>query len=501
LHLTPTTIRTAFSAQKRDLNESLAVSRAARSTPPESGDESRVDWALWSVPDAAKFLKKSISWVRRNRDELQGFYVGRSLRFKPALILGWVQATIEHGKSLKPERKSMPSRYQRGSVQLVGTKIKVWYGMFRVDVLSNSRRTRRQRKVRLGTILELPSQEDALTKLHEHLVAATELQMEHLTNSALSEPTNNKTQSDDTITFQALSDRWVAAEGPSMKPSTLSHYRNALNGYVLPTFGTQVISSITREQIQLFLVQQARRYSRSTLRSIRVVFGLTLGWAFDEHLLPRHPCTRLKLPRICAGKRVKRSDFTPKQVLDIVLRLEEPYATLVLFISATGLRVGEAAAIRWSDFSDNVLHVSRRIYNGEIDAVKSESSDRTLPISTDLMARLKQHGGRDWVFQSRRGTPINPGNALKRYVKPAAEQAGFRLGGWHDFRHTLTKQLRRAGVHPKVTSSILGHSRVTVAMDVYDHPSLEDFRAPLEDIAAALLPSVTKSESTGQKHE
>jgi integrase len=32
------------------------------------------------------------------------------------------------------------------------------------------------------------------------------------------------------------------------------------------------------------------------------------------------------------------------------------------------------------------------------------------------------------------------------YVRPAAEQLGIRLGGWHDFRHTLSTTMRRNGV-------------------------------------------------------
>jgi integrase len=45
--------------------------------------------------------------------------------------------------------------------------------------------------------------------------------------------------------------------------------------------------------------------------------------------------------------------LSAEQVTAIAERLHEPYATLVLFLYATGLRIGEAAAIKWSDFTDN----------------------------------------------------------------------------------------------------------------------------------------------------
>jgi integrase len=85
-----------------------------------------------------------------------------------------------------------------------------------------------------------------------------------------------------------------------------------------------------------------------------------------------------------------------------------------------------------------------------------------------------QFASSEWMIQSGAGTPVNPGNALKRYVRPAAQQLGITFGGWHDFRHSLSTNLRRVGVHPKVVSDILGHSKVNLAMDVYDRRDIQD---------------------------
>jgi integrase len=162
---------------------------------------------------------------------------------------------------------------------------------------------------------------------------------------------------------------------------------------------------------------------------------------------------------------------------------------LVLFLAASGLRIGEVLAVRWTDFKNNVLHITRRIYDGDVDTVKSKRSERKLPIDPMLMARIAKLGKGEWVFHSRTGTPVNPGNALKRHVRPAAKELGISLGGWHDFRHTLSTKLRRSGVHPKVVSDILGHQKVNLAMDVYDRPDVQDFVQPLSRVVNELLPS------------
>jgi len=44
--------------------------------------------------------------------------------------------------------------------------------------------------------------------------------------------------------------------------------------------------------------------------------------------------------------------------------------------------------------------------------------------------------GHNWVFHNRcKDTPLNLGNARRRYLKLAAKKAGVHIGGWHDFRH------------------------------------------------------------------
>ena len=291
------------------------------------------------------------------------------------------------------------------------------------------------------------------------------------------------------MSFKELAGRWEKAEGSTLKSTTLRHYKNALRAYLLPRFGERKIAEINREDIQTFLAEQAHKFSESTLRSMRVVLGLTLGWATNCSWLEKNPCSGVKLPKHTGGRKVTRTVLTAEQVNAIVGKLREPYATLVLFLAATGLRIGEALAIKWTDFDGNVLHVTRRIYDGDVDAVKSKRSERKLPVDPVLKARMEKLGKGEWVFRSRKGTPLNPGNALKRHVRPAAKELGFSLGGWHDFRHTLSTKLRRSGVHPKVVSDILGHKKVNLAMDVYDRTDVGDFVQPLSLVVNELCPS------------
>ncbi|MGB8582078.1 MAG: tyrosine-type recombinase/integrase [Candidatus Sulfotelmatobacter sp.] len=151
--------------------------------------------------------------------------------------------------------------------------------------------------------------------------------------------------------------------------------------------------------------------------------------------------------------------------------------------------------MKWSDFDGNLLRVQRRIYNGDVGKVKSLRSVRSLPLDGKLIDRINTlRSNREWVFCSEAGTPVDPGNARRRYLRPATALCGIVMGGWHDFRHTLSTKMRKAGVHPKVISDLLGHSKVNLAMDVYDRTDAADFSGPLSSMSDELLSNASNSQ-------
>ena len=83
----------------------------------------------------------------------------------------------------------------------------------------------------------------------------------------------------------------------------------------------------------------------------------------------------------------------------------------------------------------------------------------------------------DYVFTAPRGGPLRRDLLLKRFLRPAADAAGLPAGlRAHDLRHTSVSLLIELGAHPKVIQERLGHSSITVTMDVYGHlfPSLTE---------------------------
>lgn len=85
------------------------------------------------------------------------------------------------------------------------------------------------------------------------------------------------------------------------------------------------------------------------------------------------------------------------------------------------------------------------------------------------------------VRQNSTPTPVNPGNALRRYIRPAVRSGSKLVAG--TISGTLGTTLRKHGWSAKVRADTLGHSSLQVTDGAYDHADHDDFRDALGGIA------------------
>ena len=73
------------------------------------------------------------------------------------------------------------------------------------------------------------------------------------------------------------------------------------------------------------------------------------------------------------------------------------------------------------------------------------------------------------------------GRPLAAFVK----SSGLPHIRFHDLRHSHATQLLKQGVHPKVVSERLGHSKVGITLDTYSHvlPGMQEDAADKIDVA------------------
>jgi integrase len=447
--------------------------------PPALG---LVEVSLLTVSETAEFLHVSTSWVRRHLGELPVVpALGRLIRIDAEKI----QSRMNSGKSLEPIKEPiMINRFQRGGVFLDGRNKDVWKGTFRLDEL-NAKGKRKPVKVTLGTKKELPTKAAAHKKL-------TQIMDERMKPGAAVVSTK-------VMKFGALVEEWKGTEGMALERSTLANYTNTLRACVLPTFADQDVRTINRKAIQDFLTKQAKSYSKSYIKSMPVVLTMTLKSAGQNGYLqqPDGWLDSIRLPReTFHGREVIRVELTPEQNRAFVERMKQPYSTLALLLQSVPMRGEAAIGLQPSDLDEqNVIHVRRIIYGGQAEMLeKEEQYPLDAVVHADLIRRMRTLGqGQEWIFHSRKGTLLSLGNARRRHLHPAAEAIGVAVGGWHDFRHTTQRMMRRSGVNPVVISGVMGHKNMELAPEVYDKASPADIREALSLVGKQLLPCLLPS--------
>jgi len=81
-------------------------------------------------------------------------------------------------------------------------------------------------------------------------------------------------------------------------------------------------------------------------------------------------------------------------------------------------------------------------------------------------------------FSRFRGTTVCLAVLPSPQSATSGSESGIAVGWMADFRHSTSTRLRKDGIHPRVVSAILGHSRVQLALDVYDHCDRETCSTP-----------------------
>ena len=100
---------------------------------------------------------------------------------------------------------------------------------------------------------------------------------------------SNELANKNSISFAEYVDKWLTVyKANKLKPSTIATYRKHLHAHVLPAFGQRAISSITTEDIQLFL-NERKHLARKTLSSIRHFMGEIFKDAVEDGLIEKDP--------------------------------------------------------------------------------------------------------------------------------------------------------------------------------------------------------------------
>ncbi|WP_052091408.1 tyrosine-type recombinase/integrase [Modestobacter caceresii] len=214
-----------------------------------------------------------------------------------------------------------------------------------------------------------------------------------------------------------------------------------------------------------------------------------LDTAVRDGAIAVNPSAAIRRPKVTSKE---ATHLTPAQVAELLdAARSSRYAPLFELLVHTGLRRGEALALRWVDVDLDRGTLRVRGTLARIDGVlvvtepKTAKSNWLVPISAPAEHLLRDvqraqaaerlHSGSVWretgyVFTTEFGEPCDPRNAVRAF-KVAAAQAGLTDAGLHTLCHSAASVMLTRGVPLKVVSDILGHSSIAITGDVYGHVS------------------------------
>ena len=310
-------------------------------------------------------------------------------------------------------------------------------------------------------------------------------------------------------TLAEVMEDWYASATPSLKPKTRASYRGLIDVRILPYLGRRHVASLVPSDIQKWVNDlTAASLSSSRVRQAHIVLGMALDAAVHDGIIARNPARRsgVKLPKL---ERRQPIALQPEHVERIARACPEPYDLLVRLLGTTGLRWGEAAALRRRsvDLLGRRLLISESLaeVGGELTFGPTKShAERGVPLTASLTAALGTHlderVGTNMdalVFMSAKGHPLRYANFRREVWAPALRSAKVPRIGLHVLRHSAASAMIRAGASPKALQTILGHQSAGFTLSVYGHVFEQDLAALAERLEAVVAVSESQPRRDG----
>jgi len=282
---------------------------------------------------------------------------------------------------------------------------------------------------------------------------------------------------------------WNEGRKSTVSYSTYRTYDSVLRNHIIPELGNMQLKDLKARHIQHLL--NDRFNSGLTAGSVKLIYSVAnagLKQAVKERIIYTNPVLAVELPK--GQDERKLHTWNKKEVRQFLAAAKdhEFYIAYLLTLNS-GMRKGETIGVKWDDinYKKKKFEVKRQVIRTDeglvLKKTKTKAGQRIIPLTDDVIKELKRHKikqsenklalGDNYHYNNlvscnEIGDPLNPDKLFIEFKK-LIDKSGVPEIRFHDMRHTFATLFLENGGNIKTLQQILGHSSISVTMDVYSH--------------------------------
>lgn len=337
---------------------------------------------------------------------------------------------------------------------------------------------------------------------------------------------SNITPDGGNFTVLELVEKYISQK-TGVRHNTRSNYKFVVNVIKKEAFGQKRIDKIKVSDAKEWLIkmQQIDGRGYSSIHTIRGVVRPAFQMAVDDDLLVKNPF-EFQLNTVVVNDSVTREAITRQQERDFLEFVKNDkhfckYYDGIYILFKTGLRISEFVGLTKKnlDFENNRIIVEHQLQRTRdmkyiIEDTKTESGERMVPMTPEvkeafqrILANRKNpkiepmvDGYSGFLFLDKNGRPMV---ALhwEKYFQHIREKYNkiYRVQmpkvTPHVCRHTFCSNMAKSGMNPKTLQYIMGHSDISVTLNVYTHLNYDDAEEEMQKVVG----TASKKSTTHRK--
>lgn len=312
------------------------------------------------------------------------------------------------------------------------------------------------------------------------------------------------------LTVLKLVEKYIDTK-TGVRPTTQAGYNTVINVLKNDNFGKKRIDTVRISDAKTWLIKLQKKDGRSysSIHSIRGVLRPAFQLAVDDDLIRKNPFS-FQLVDVVVNDRVRRAAITRDEERKLLKFIKEDvhfrrYYEGIYILFKTGMRISEFCGLTISDinFIEHKINVDHQLQKRAktgyyIEKTKTESGTRVLPMSPDVEECFKT------IIANRKPPKVEPnvdgytgflyfdkdGSIIyslhwEHYFKHIVDKYNriYKVQmpnvTPHVCRHTYCSNMAKSGMNPKALQYLMGHSDISVTLNVYTHVDFDDAKAEI----------------------